>query len=179
MPLFESHPTTRMLDALEEKGEPLLETATLPRVFRFAEGRISGIRQRPSLPRADPRQRGTLGKGFFAKGRTLDRETPSVKAHLCRGRQRRGARRCGSRVTAALEVRHCRAPVVKPSAKLCRRSCFAEGPPACPRQHLSLPRVWSGPSAIFFLFFWIYVFFLSVAHLHYFKLHVKVWFILK
>ena len=150
MPLFESHPTTRMLDALEEKGEPLLETATLPRVFRFAEGRISDTRQRPSLPRADPRQRGTLGKGFFAEGRTLGRETPSVKAHLCRGpgpRQRRGARRCGPRVTAALGVRLCRVPVVKPSAKRCRRSDFAEGPPACPRQFPSLPRVWRGPLA--------------------------------
>jgi len=163
VPLFESHPTTRMLDALEEKGEPLLETATLPRVFRFAEGRISGIRQRPSLPRADPRQRGTLGKGFFAKGRTLDRETPSVKAHLCRGpgpRQRRGARRCGPRVTAALGVRLCRGPVVKPSAKLCRRSDFAEGPPACPRQFPSLPRVWRGPSTNFFCFFGSIFFFL-------------------
>ena len=139
----------------------LLETATLPRVFRFAEGRISDTRQRPSLPRADPRQRGTLGKGFFAEGRALGRETPSVKAHLCRGpgpRQRRGARRCGPRVTAALGVRLCRVPVVKPSAKLCRRSGFAEGPPACPRQLPSLPRVWSGPSANFFLFFWIHFF---------------------
>ena len=138
----------------------LVEAATLPRVLRFAEGRISGTRQRPSLPRADPQQRGTLGKGFFAEGRTLGRETPSVKAHLCRGRQRRGARRCGSRVTAALGVRLCRGPGVKRSAKRCRRSDFAEGPPACPRQFPSLPRVWRGPSAIFFVFLDLFFFFL-------------------
>jgi len=130
--------------------------------FCFAEGRISGTRQRTSLPRANPRQRVTFGKSFFAEGRALGRETPSVKAHLCRGlgpRQRMGARRCGPRVTVALGVRLCRVPVVKPSAKLYRRSGFAEGPPACPRQLPSLPRVWSGPSANFFLFFRIYVFF--------------------
>jgi len=149
----------------------LLETATLPRAFCFAEGRILGTRQRPSLPRANPRQRVTFGKGFFAEGRALGRETPSVKDHLCRGpgpRQRKGTRRCGPRVTAALGVRLCRVPVVEPSAKRCRRSDFAEGPPACPRQVLSLPRVWRGPSAIFFCFFGSIFFFLSVAHLHYF-----------
>jgi len=37
------------------------------------------------LPRASPRQRTTFGKGFFAEGRALGREKPSVKAHLCRG----------------------------------------------------------------------------------------------
>jgi len=148
----------------------------VPRVFRFAEGRVSDTRRRQSLPRVGPRQRGTLGKGFFAEGRTLSRETPSVKAYLCRGpgpRQRRGARRCGPRVTAALGVRLCRGPGVKPSAKRCRRSDFAEGPPACPRQCHSLPRVWRGPSVIFFVFFSMF-FFLFVAHLHYFKLHAKV-----
>jgi hypothetical protein len=138
----------------------LLETATLPRVISFAEGRISGTRQRRSLPRASPRQRVTF-----------DREKLSVKAHLCRGpgpRQRRGARRCGSRVTAALGVRLCRAPVVKPSAKLCRRSGFAEGPPACPRQLPSLPRVWSRPSTNFFFVFWVHFFFFFCGNLTFF-----------
>ena len=130
----------------------------------FAEGRPSATR--------DPRQ------WLLTEGRTLGRETPSVKAHLCREpgpRQRRGARRCWSRVTAALGVRICRGPGVKPSAKHCRRSDFAEGPPACPRQCPSLPRVWLGPSANFFY----PCFFLSVVHLDYFELHAKVSFILK
>lgn len=126
--------------------------------FFFAEGRISGTRQRPSLPRANPRQRVTFGKGFFAEGRALGRETPSVKAHLCRGpgpRQILCSRRRGPRLTAALGVRLCRGPGVKPSAKLCRRPTFAEGPPACPRQCPSLPTFWRGPSAkiYFFVFF--------------------------
>ena len=144
--------------------------------YLICRGRTSGTRQRTSLPRANPRQRVTFGKGFFAEGRALGRETPSVKAHLCRGpgpRQRRGARRCGPRVTAALGVRLCRVPVVKPSVKRCRRSDFAEGLPACPRQYPSLPRVWRWPSAIFFCFFYP-CFFLSLSHLHYFKLHAKV-----
>ena len=102
-----------------------------------------------------------LGKRFFAEGRpsanaSSPRAGPSVKAHLCRGpgpRQRRGSRRRGPWVMAALGVRLCRGPGVKPSAKRCQRPTFAEGPPACPRQCLSLSRVLRGPSAKIYLFF--------------------------
>ena len=43
------------LGQLEQPHLPLLETASLPRASGFAEGEISGTRQRGSLPRASPR----------------------------------------------------------------------------------------------------------------------------
>jgi hypothetical protein len=63
-------------------SKSLPETQTLPRASGFAEGQISGTRQRPSLPRAgrrSPRQRQALGKEAFAEGQPSAKKRPSAK----------------------------------------------------------------------------------------------------
>jgi hypothetical protein len=96
----------------------LLETRSLPRVWGFAEGQISGTRQRPSLPRAanwGPGQRKALGKDAFAEGQTLGKERPSPKTPSALGKDVLGNFSVLSNDSRAL-------------------SAFAEGHPSGPRQ---------------------------------------------
>ena len=72
----------------------------------FAEGRPSATR--------DPRQ-------------TLLRREPGPRQRKTLGPSPSGLSAGGPSVTAALGVRLCRGPGVKPSAKHCRRPTFAEG----------------------------------------------------
>ena len=90
----------------------------------FAEGQISGTRQRHSLPRAkhrSPRQRTALGKEAFAEGAALGKDRPTANqifAEGCSPRQRcpRQIRPVGSR--RPFPVKLCRGPSVRPSAKV-------------------------------------------------------------
>jgi len=102
----------------------LLETRALPRARGFAEGQISGTRQRHSLPRAShrsPRQRTALGKEAFAEGTALGKDRPTANQIFAEGRgprQRcpRQIRPVGSRQPFSVEL--CRGPPVRPSVKI-------------------------------------------------------------
>ena len=85
----------------------------------FAEGQISGTRQRHSLPRAShrsPRQRTALGKEAFAEGMALGKDRPTANQIFAEGRGPRQIRPVRSR--RPFPVNLCRGPPVRPSAKI-------------------------------------------------------------
>jgi len=108
----------------------------------FAEGQISGTRQRHSLPRAShrsPRQRTALGKEAFAEGTALGKDRPTANQIFAEGRGPR--QRCPRQIRSVgsrrpFPVKLCRGPPVRPSAKV----CFSVKPGYSAKKILSLCR---------------------------------------
>jgi len=125
---------------LKRKMHSLLETRTLPRAWGFAEGQISGTRQRDSLSRArhrSPRQRTALGKDrptanqIFSRASALGKDAlgkvgplghgghfPSnfAEGHPLGPRQRFGK----------FFLSLCRGPQTRPSAKIFLKPVFGQ-----------------------------------------------------